>query len=135
MSETTIVKKKVSSNRNRTAGHNYERDICNYFKSIGFTKCKTSRQASRLLDDNKIDLAYLPFNVQCKYVNSPINYTTLLKEINTSIKTNLEDRVQYPTIIFHKRKNKDSLVVMDIEEFTKLLNNYEYNKVREKLYH
>lgn len=135
MSEITTIKKKFAPNRNRVAGHNYERDICNYFKSIGFIKCKTSRQASRLLDDNKIDLAYLPFNIQCKYVNSPINYVKLLSEINTCIKTNLEHRVQYPTIIFHKRKNKDTLVVMTIEELTKLLNNYEYNKVREKLYH
>lgn len=122
---TNTIKPKINASRNRRAGHNYERECTNYFKSLGFLRARTSRQASRLLDDAKVDIAYIPFNVQCKAVNSNINYLTLIKEVNTGIDKLMPERKEYPVIVFHKKKNKKTLVVMDIDEFTKLLNHYD----------
>lgn len=119
------IKPKNNGSRNRRAGHNYERKCTNYFKELGFLRARTSRQASRLLDDAKVDIAYVPFNVQCKAVDSNINYLTLISEINDKIKELMPERKDYPTIVFHKKKNKKTLVVMDIDEFAKLLIHYD----------
>jgi hypothetical protein len=119
------LKPKHNGSKNRRAGHNYERKCTNYFKELGFLRARTSRQASRLLDDAKVDIAYIPFNVQCKAVDSNMNYLTLIDEINVKIKELVPERKDYPTIVFHKRKNKKTLVVMNIDEFTKLLKHYD----------
>jgi hypothetical protein len=51
---------------NKSKGHHAERYYADLFRKLGFTFCKTSRLASRMLDNCKIDLAFLPFNVQVK---------------------------------------------------------------------
>jgi hypothetical protein len=51
---------------NRTKGHNAERYYAKVFRELGFTYCKTSRLSSRMLDNCKVDLAFLPFNIQIK---------------------------------------------------------------------
>ena len=58
--------KKSVGKTNRRKGHNAERYYANFFKDLGYTFCKTARQASRLHDDCGIDLMYLPFLVQIK---------------------------------------------------------------------
>ena len=54
--------------KNRRKGHNAERRRAQMFRELGFDKCKTSREASRLLDNCKVDLAFVPYNVQMKAV-------------------------------------------------------------------
>lgn len=66
MKEEEKKKKKRSGNTNRRKGHNAERYYCNIFKEIGFEYCITSRLGSRLLDNAKVDLMNLPFNLQIK---------------------------------------------------------------------
>ena len=57
-------------NRNRTVWHNYERDIVNEMKKW-YPDCKTSRYASRELDDMKVDIFGTGmYNIQTKYTKS-----------------------------------------------------------------
>ncbi len=56
------------SKTNRNKGHTLERRVAKLYQEI-FTEAniRTSRYASRELDDKKVDLAGVPmFNVQCK---------------------------------------------------------------------
>lgn len=50
---------------NRKKGHDLERQVANDLKPL-FPYVKTSRAASRLLDNCKVDLCYVPLLVQCK---------------------------------------------------------------------
>jgi len=59
------------SKRNRTAGHEYERKIKKELtKLISGSDWRTTREVSRLMDNNKIDLVDINdigwFTVQCK---------------------------------------------------------------------
>lgn len=59
--------KKRSSGYSRRKGNTGEVDWMNRFKEeFGFEHCKTSRNASKLLDDSGIDLAHIPLNAQIK---------------------------------------------------------------------
>jgi hypothetical protein len=51
---------------NKRKGHDAERLYANFFREIGFEFCETSRFASRKHDNAKIDLVYIPFNIQIK---------------------------------------------------------------------
>ncbi len=121
----TILKKqstpttKSSGSRSRRKGHNYEREIVKYFNSLGF-KAHTTRNASRLMDAAKIDIYGIPYNIQCKAVEAKINYNDLTDIISDEISKLCPERLEYPIIIFHKRKRKTT-VTMTMEEFTKLL--------------
>lgn len=122
------VKTKVNGKANRIKGHTYERKWAKFFRDIGFTYCKTSRQASRLLDDSKVDLAFIPFNIQCKSVKSSINYIEEIKMIEESLKKNFppdDKQHSYPTIIAHKRGSKpeEELIIMKANDFIKLMEN------------
>ena len=44
------------SNRNRTAGHDWERKVINDLKEIGYSEAVSSRQASREADNAGIDI-------------------------------------------------------------------------------
>lgn len=51
---------------NRTRGHNFERDIVNRLKEVGWI-ASTARYTSRALDDSGVDIAGdFPFKIQCK---------------------------------------------------------------------
>ena len=129
------------ANTNRTKGHNGERIYCNLFKDMGYTFCKTSRQASRLLDDAGIDLAFIPYNVQLKTgFHKALNPIALLKNMREKIVEFFppEDVVHFnPCIVIHrnqigpgkKRVPNDDLVFMKPTTFRDLytLNNpYSY---------
>lgn len=114
------------SNKNRTKGHNFERYLAKIFRDLGFPFCKTSRQASRLLDDSKVDLAFIPFNVQAKAVERNINYQDIFAEMEEALIKNFpptDAQINHPKIIFHKKGSKkyESVVVMEEKEFIKLL--------------
>lgn len=51
---------------NKRMGSNAERYYMNKFKDLGFEFCRTSREASKLHDNAKIDLVFIPYNIQVK---------------------------------------------------------------------
>ena len=94
-------------------------------RDIGYLFCKTTRQASRLLDSCKIDLAFIPYNIQCKNVQANINYKDLILSIKTSLLENYpEDDPIFdnPIIIAHKRGRlpEDHLVIMEASTFIEM---------------
>lgn len=121
------VDKKTLGRKNRNSGHVLERRVAKQFREIGYEFAKTSRQASRLLDDSKVDIAFVPYLVQCKkgYPRG-INYTDTLVEIKTAIKKNFppDDKVhEYPCVIIHDKGKtaEEKLVVMEETTFWGLL--------------
>ena len=106
--------------RARRKGHNYERTIVKFFKDLGYADAKTSRLGSRLLDSAKVDICDIPFNVQCKAVEANIDYSKLTGEIQAEITKLIPGRINLPIMIFHK-KNRNTNVVMTLDEFEKLM--------------
>ena len=51
---------------NKRKGSNAERYYMGKFKELGFDFCRTSREASKLHDNAKIDLVFIPYNIQIK---------------------------------------------------------------------
>lgn len=122
--------RKTTNNRRR--GHNFERDMAKLFRDIGYTYTKTSRQASRLLDESKVDLWGLPFCIQCKEgAQKNLVYSKVLSEMRELLANNFppEEPVHsYPKIVIHKkvpfgkrRQPEDTLVVMPLLDFVNLL--------------
>ena len=77
---------KTTGKYSRNKGHNAERLYAEIFRDLGFSFCRTSRQASRIHDDAGIDLIEVPYNVQIKagYAKG-INYKTVLQIIKDRI--------------------------------------------------
>lgn len=113
--------KKNNGKRNRTAGHNYEREIAKKFRELGYEHCKTSREASKLLDNCSVDHWGIPYNIQAKngYAQG-LKYQDILTTIEELLLKNYPQRLEYPTIILHKRKN-NQLAIMKTEDLFKLL--------------
>lgn len=118
----------------RTMGHNAERYYAKLFRELGYTFCKTSRLASKLLDDSKIDLAFLPFNIQIKAgAQKGLNPTRELKLMADTCIENFPptDSVHaQPKLVVHKKtvlpKGRkadefDQIVTMTFEDFIKIL--------------
>ena len=99
--------------KGRDKGHAYERAIAKEFRELGFSKCKTSRYESKMLDDMKVDLTHTGFfNVQLKAVErlSP-SYHDILDSMPKDHNYN---------VIFHKRNRKGDVVVMSKDDFYEL---------------
>lgn len=71
------------------------------------------------MDDAKLDIAYVPYNIQCKNVKIKLNYHDELKAIRQKVIELVPERKEVPIFIFHKHE-KRTLVIMDLEEFNKL---------------
>lgn len=105
--------------RNKRNGSNWERKLAQRFREVGFDRCKTTRQTSRLLDACKVDLDFIPWNIQAKNVNN-INYQEVINEVKTALQVDYPERLEYPIVVMHKKKT-NKLAVMDIEDFFKLV--------------
>ena len=112
---------------NRRKGHDHERREAKKFRELGYTFCKTSREASRLLDASKIDLAFIPFNVQIKagYAKG-LNYVTIFNAMLDALKENFppDDQIHsYPPVIIHNkgRTEEEKLVVMRKKDFYNMI--------------
>lgn len=115
---------KRTGKTNRTKGHNYERKIAKELRELGFSRCLTSRQASRLYDDCKLDFYGIPFNLQAKNVSSvSIKYDLVLDSMKELVEKNLPERSELPYAVMHK-KGKVEVVVLLKEDFYKLLAQY-----------
>jgi len=101
------------ANRNRTAGHNYERILVKEFKELGYQHCCTSRAESKNRDDAGVDLCYSGhFNVQAKYTQNAPNMHTLL--------ASMPEEDGQINVVFHKRKNVGETVTMTKKDFYEL---------------
>jgi len=117
--------KKKGPSRNRTAGHNFERDIVNVLKEVGFEHVCTTRGESKTRDDAKVDImnkneyknGRLPFNIQCKNLvttnkNGGLDYNTVLHSMpKDGSETN---------VIFHNMTQKRGFKFMLVGQFAHL---------------
>lgn len=105
------------SSRNRTAGHNWEREIVLRLKSIGFSYASTSRLESKARDDQKVDIinkdeytnGRLPYNIQAKNVAGPVRYHDVLEE--QSVIPGIIN------VVFHKQTKKQGSKFTKIGEY------------------
>lgn len=100
------------ANRNRTAGHNYERLITTEMKNF-YPGVVTSRSESRNKDNLGIDIfdtsGEMPFDIQCK-VSKGLSSET--------IKTLLErGDGKTPIVVFHKYVKKQGIKFMGQGEY------------------
>lgn len=115
---------------NRTRGHNWER-LCMKYLSELFPKIKTSRYASKMQDDLKVDLCFTGnYNFQCKLANTKIDYADILDSMPKDSNIN---------VILHKltkKSQKDRFIpigeyaILELADFLELLKqiNEEENK-------
>lgn len=111
----------MSGKTSRTKGHNYERQIAQEMRELGYTECETSRYANRKLDDACVDLTNtFPFSIQCKaYKNQP----NLRKELDK-----MPEDSNY-NLIFLKRPYQKDTVTMDKEDFYEIIKMLKSEKV------
>lgn len=114
----------------RTKGHNLEREIAKMFREeLGFKFAKTSRLASRLLDNSQVDISGVPFLIQTKagYGKNRPKPEVIFKEMENLLKENFppEDKVHcHPKVLIHKIDGKHkyhNLVTMPYNDFKFLL--------------
>lgn len=125
---------------NKRKGSNAERYYAILFRELGFTKCITSREGSKLLDDCAVDLMFLPVLVQIKAGRQKgMNSSKVLKDIQDRIQERfpLDAPEQFmPRVLIHykeaqvikgerrRRTEYDELVTMTFETFIKFLKSY-----------
>ena len=124
----------MSGKTSRTKGHNLEREIAKMFKDeLGFRFAKTSRFATRILDNCKVDIAGIPYLVQTKagYEKSRPKPEEIFQEMEDLLKENFPstDPVHlYPKMLCHKiskkvNKKYHNFVTMPYNDFKYLLLN------------
>lgn len=95
---------------NKRKGSSAERYYAKFFRELGFAFCETARFGSKKHDNAKIDLLYIPFNVQIKAgVQKNMNPGKELFIMATSITAMFppEDEVsKRPCILFHYKQGK-----------------------------
>jgi hypothetical protein len=93
---------------NRRRGHNWERTCIKYLSHI-FPNIKTSRYASKMQDDLKVDLCFTEdYNFQCKLANKKIDYAAILESMPEDGKRN---------IILHKLTKKTNERFLPVGEY------------------
>lgn len=114
---------------NRTRGNNYERQIVNELKDLGFLDVVTSRAESRNMDNKGVDVFghSLPVYIQAKnYTKYPDSHSLLTSELLPTEK---------PTVIFHKKTKKANSKFMTQGEYVYMNKDlfYEVLKFKNKL--
>jgi len=112
------------STRNRTAGHNFEREVIADFVEHGWKEAVSSRSESRRLDAMKVDICYTsPFSVQCKNMATKVDYATILGEMP------INNNINIITHKFTKKAKKNFLevgkyVILNYDDFFRLADIY-----------
>lgn len=117
---------------NRTKGHNAERHYRRIFKEL-FPHCETSRYASKMMDDAKVDLVGLPFLTQIKAGKQrALKHHQVLEDMHNLVPDDKKDDIKI--IIHHKegRRGKprgeyDQLVTMSFDDFMELITKLKEN--------
>lgn len=98
---------------NKRKGSTAERYYAKFFRELGFTFCETARFGSKKHDNAKIDLLYIPFNVQIKAgIQKNMNPGKELFMMATSITAMFppEDEIsKRPCVLFHYKQGKPGL--------------------------
>lgn len=114
---------------NKRKGSTAERLYAKFFKEMGFEHCATSRFVSKKHDNAKIDLVYVPFNIQIKAgVQKNMNPGKELFSMASSIASMFpkeEDVHKKPCLLIHhkqgtmgvKRLPEMSMVYMSLLQF------------------
>lgn len=127
MEDKKIVRKKKenrfnysrSAIRNRRAGHQYERDLALQFRELGYSGCQTSRYASRILDDCKVDLNLPDLNVQAKNVKSNMKYEDIFDSMHDALEQKMPERIGLISTVFHKKQKREH-VILQKEDFYRI---------------
>lgn len=142
LEEKSPRKTRSQGARNRQRGHSAERYYASFFKELDprFSKCKTSRQASALLDASGVDLCFTdPFCIQVKHgAQRGLKVDKELEKIKEGLQKNFP--AHYPEqsnmkILIHKKDvgqgNKsdefDEIVSMTFKDFVKLIKMINYD--------
>jgi hypothetical protein len=105
----------------RTKGNDYERKIRKELRSSWWPSAETSRFASKMMDDLKVDLVNTkPFSIQCKAVEKMSGYHQLLASMPQDENYN---------VIFHKKNQKGEIVVMTKDTFYELVGMLKNNNI------
>lgn len=111
------------ANRNRTAGHNYERTTVNELKKLGYDKVVTSRAESRNMDNSGVDIfdptEEFKFYIQNKIYKSYPKLHELIfgEKVNTN----------KPMLVFHKKVEKKGSRFVSQGEFVSMSKETFYN--------
>lgn len=123
-----MVKKSIGAT-NKRKGSNAERLYAKKFRELGFEFCKTSRFVSKAHDNSKIDLMYIPFNIQIKAgVQKGLNAGKELMSMEAMIKTMFpptDEVFTKPALLIHyvqvgpgrKREAEHEKVFMSHQQF------------------
>lgn len=135
------------SSKSRRIGHDAERYYANVFKKLGYKYCVTSRYGSRIFDDAKIDLIFIPFNIQIKAgVQKSLNPGKELKLMREKINEFFpkDEKVHdKPCLVIHKkpigRGKKETefhqMVYMTFLQFSKFKKRFKnFTFLKEKIY-
>ena len=96
----------------RRKGHDYERKVAVELRKMGFEDCETSRYANPKQDSAGVDLIGTdPFHIQCKSVETGINYHRILSEMPQGCNFNA---------VLHKRARRE-VVAMSKSGFYEIL--------------
>lgn len=110
MKKKKPIKKKINS---KEKGNKYEQATAKYFRDLGWEECRTSREQSKWLDDQKVDLTNTdPWVVQCKAWERGVYPHDILAEMPNDMGIN---------VLFHKRNYKGEVVSLAKEDFHKIL--------------
>lgn len=104
----------------RRIGHNYERKVVKELKDLGFATAATTRATSKIMDDAKIDINGVPYNIQCKAVKTGLNVFTVLDDMESHIPKMVPERDVYVNVVFHKKEGEE-VVVLRKEDFYRII--------------
>ncbi len=112
----------MGGSANRRKGHAYERELVKKFKELGWEEAVTSRYASKMMDDMKVDLVNTePFYVQAKCTKRAPNVRKILEE--------MPDTSNYNVITWKVPKDNDQYVMMELKDFFELLEMLKKNDI------
>lgn len=130
-----VLETKVRVSRgpaNKAKGSRVEREYANFFKNFdeSLKHCKTTRNTSRMLDNCKIDLNFLPILTQIKAGKQMgMNPSVVLEQMTQALLENLpkdyKEHIMPKVVIHHKdivkgrnrRIPTDTIVSMTFEDF------------------
>tara|TARA_R110000868_G_scaffold45813_2_gene151755 strand:- start:2482 stop:2925 length:444 start_codon:yes stop_codon:yes gene_type:complete len=115
----------------RRIGHNYERKIVIELRNLGFERALTTRMASKIMDDAKIDIYGVDYNIQCKSVRTGLNVFEVLTSMEKAIPKMVPERENFINLVFHK-KEAEEVVVLRKEDFYLIIKTFLENGIKLK---
>lgn len=122
--------KKNMGRANKRKGSHVERVYAKIFRDLGHTKCGTTRQSSRILDDCAVDLNFIPLLVQIKAGKQQgLNVAKVLQDMKDRIAEKLPkhypEQEMVKIVVHHRDMPKgqrvrtpyDSIVSMTFDDF------------------